>query len=54
VSATSGVTEPNGDNAVNASMYYQFDASGTVTWYNDIPAPGYTSSQYICSTNDKP
>ena len=47
------ITEPNGDNDINASMFYTFDAQGVVTAYNDIPAPGYTSDRYMCDFGDK-
>lgn len=53
VSNMTGYGEPNGDNSTTSSMFYGYSASGIVTNYNDIGAPGYTSAQYICSTNDK-
>jgi len=48
------ITEPNGDNYITASMYYGFNASGDITWYNDISNPGYNSPFFICDTRDKP
>jgi len=47
------ITEPNGDNGVTSSMYYTWDVNGVVTWYNDIVAPGYTSTQFMCDFGDK-
>jgi cysteine-rich repeat protein len=47
------ITEPNGDNDINASMYYTFDAQGVVTGYNDIVFPGYTSATFMCDFGDK-
>ncbi|TNF27919.1 MAG: hypothetical protein EP329_18850, partial [Deltaproteobacteria bacterium] len=53
VSERTNITEPNGDNNTDSSMYYGFDASGNVSWYNDIPSPGYTSSRFMCDTGDR-
>ena len=47
------ITEPNGDNGVTSSMYYDFLAGGVINWYNDIVAPGYTSNRYMCDFGDK-
>ncbi|MEZ4453909.1 MAG: fibrinogen-like YCDxxxxGGGW domain-containing protein [Nannocystaceae bacterium] len=47
------ITEPNGDNDVNASMYYSWNMDGTENWHNDIPAPGYTSQRFMCDFGDK-
>ena len=47
------VTEPNGDNDVDGSMQYGYDASGNITWYNDIPNTlegGYRAANYLCSS----
>lgn len=47
------VTEPNGDNDVDRSMQYGYDAGGNVTWYNDlenINAGGYNEANYMCSS----
>ena len=47
------ITEPNGDNGVTSSMYYDFQAGGVINWYNDISAPGYTSARFMCDFGDK-
>lgn len=47
------ITEPNGDNDLTASMYYGFDNNGALSWFNDIPAPGYTSERFMCDVQDK-
>ncbi|MBN2798033.1 MAG: putative metal-binding motif-containing protein [Deltaproteobacteria bacterium] len=52
VSNLTTITEPNGDNCTTCSMYYAFNSSGDVTWYNDVSA-GYTSRYYICQVGDK-
>ena len=46
------ITEPNGDNDLDGSMEYGYDASGNITWYNDIPNShqgGYQFPNYVCS-----
>jgi len=43
------VSEPNGDNKANESMYYTFLSDGTIDHYNDI-TDGYTSSYFVCSS----
>ena len=54
VSDRTNITEPNGDNAVDSSMYYSWasDLSGA-SWYNDINAPGYSSPYALCQVGDK-
>ena len=52
VSERVDITEPNGDNEPGSSMYYAWE-SGAVVWYNDIPAPGYTSERFMCDVQDK-
>jgi hypothetical protein len=47
------ITEPNGDNTTTASMYYSWQSDGTVSWYNDIVSPGYTSQYFMCDVGDK-
>jgi flagellin-like protein len=42
------ITEPNGDNCVTGSMYYDWAGPGNVNWYNDINCPGYTSTRILC------
>jgi hypothetical protein len=53
VGDTTSITEPNGDNDTDSSMYYLWNADGTVSWYNDIYSPGYTSQYFICDVGDK-
>jgi hypothetical protein len=45
--------EPNGDNDVNSSMDYTFDADGIVTAYNDTRWPGGSSEHFLCSRGNK-
>jgi len=44
--------EPNGDNHVNASMYYWWNGNGLSNLYhwNDVPSPGYRHNRYLCSS----
>ncbi|MCB9743673.1 MAG: hypothetical protein H6740_13820 [Alphaproteobacteria bacterium] len=54
VGSNTGITEPNGDNDTNASMYYSWDTSTyAISWYNDIPRPGYASQYFMCQEGDK-
>lgn len=53
VSERTDITEPNGDNDINSSMYYSWLSGARVQWYNDIPMPGYTSRYFMCDTADK-
>lgn len=53
VSDRTDITEPNGDNDTTASMFYNFDSSANIIWYNDIPSPGYTSERFMCDVQDK-
>jgi len=46
------ISEPNGDNGVDGSMRYVWNANGTINTYNDITA-GYTSTRFLCQ-NDVP
>ena len=48
-----GGFEPNGDNNVIGSMYYQWQANGDIQWHNDIPGDGYSSSFFMCDVGDK-
>ena len=47
------ISEPNGDCGTTSSMYYGFNSDGSISWYNDIPTPGYTSARFMCDTADK-
>ncbi len=42
------ITEPNGDNCEDGSMYYSWNGDGSINWYNDINCPGYTSTRFMC------
>ena len=53
VSDRTNITEPNGDNNTTSSMYYGWLSGARIDWYNDIPAPGYTSRYFMCDTADK-
>jgi cysteine-rich repeat protein len=53
VHAVNNISEPNGDNSVTGSMYYQWQGNGAIQWHNDIAGAGYTSSRYMCDTADK-
>lgn len=53
VSNRTDITEPNGDNNTSSSMYYGWDNNGNISWYNDIPNPGYTSERFMCDVQDK-
>ncbi len=53
VSSRRNITEPNGDNDPRASMYYSWAGNNEVSWYNDIPYPGYTSFYFMCDVGDK-
>jgi len=48
VGSTSAISEPNGDNCVTGSMSYSWNPDGTISWYNDISCPGYTSTRFLC------
>ncbi len=52
VTDRSDISEPNGDNNITSSMYYTFQPSGEINGYNDINAPGYGSTRFICDTGD--
>lgn len=46
------ITEPNGDNDTDGSMIYTYDASGNISWYNDIAnltTGGQKASTFACS-----
>jgi cysteine-rich repeat protein len=49
----SSITEPNGDNNVIGSQYYQWQVDGNIQWHNDIPGNGYSSDRYMCDVADK-
>jgi hypothetical protein len=53
VSDSIAKTEPNGDNCLTGSMYYSWNADGSVNLYNDIACPGYTSERFMCDVGDK-
>jgi hypothetical protein len=53
VSASTAISEPDGDNDILSSMAYSFDSSGVVTDYTDTAAPGATSNRFICSATDE-
>ncbi|MCA9662271.1 MAG: hypothetical protein KC486_28285, partial [Myxococcales bacterium] len=53
VHAVNNITEPNGDNNVIGSMYYQWQANGDIQWHNDIPGNGYSSDRFMCDFGDK-
>lgn len=46
-------TEPNGDCSTDASMTYEWTGAARLGYMNDIPSPGYTSTQFMCDTADK-
>ena len=46
------ISEPNGDNDVDSSMYYDWNSDNTIHWYNDIVSPGYKSKGFICMSPD--
>ncbi len=52
VHAVNNISEPNGDNNVTGSMYYQWN-NGNIQWHNDIGGAGYTSAYYMCDVGDK-
>jgi cysteine-rich repeat protein len=52
VHAVNNISEPNGDNNVAGSMYYQWN-NGNIQWHNDIGGSGYTSAYYMCDVGDK-
>jgi cysteine-rich repeat protein len=52
VHAVNNISEPNGDNNVTGSMYYQWN-NGNIQWHNDIGGAGYTSAFYMCDVGDK-
>jgi|GEM_PF-3400975 len=53
VSELAAVAEPDGDNAVDASMAYAFDGGGAATSWTDSPSPGATAARFICGDVDK-
>ena len=53
VHEVNNISEPNGDNNVIGSMYYQWQANGDIQWHNDIPGNGYSSLFYMCDVGDK-
>ncbi len=54
VSARTNISEPNGDNDTNASMYYNWDTNSyEISWYNDLVYPGYASQYFMCHVGDK-
>ena len=58
VSTRTNISEPNGDNLDDASMYYSWVVSGDnweIGHYNDIPngGIGYTSQRFMCDVGDK-
>ena len=53
VHEVNNISEPNGDNSVTGSMYYQWQNNGDIQWHNDATAPGYTSRYYMCDVGDK-
>jgi hypothetical protein len=53
VSDRTDVPNPSGDNAVDGSMYYTFDAAGDVSWYDDGPSPGFSNARFMCDLGDK-
>lgn len=46
------ISEPNGDNTTQGSMYYTWQG-GNIQWHNDIGGLGYSSSRYMCDVADK-
>ncbi len=53
VHEVNNITEPNGDNNVTASMYYQWQGNGQIQWHNDIAGNGYSSNRFMCDVGDK-
>ena len=51
VSTREDLGEPNGDNGVDASMAYFWDADGEAS-YNDTASPGATSRYFMCDVAD--
>ncbi|MCA9518053.1 MAG: hypothetical protein KC635_24105, partial [Myxococcales bacterium] len=51
VSNRTDVAEPNSDNAVTSSMFYDFDDAGNAIAWNDTEV-SYTSRYFICDTGD--
>ncbi|MCA9719820.1 MAG: hypothetical protein KC468_34455 [Myxococcales bacterium] len=46
------ITEPNGDNNVIQSMYYNWNVDASIQWHNDVTA-GYSSTRWMCDFADK-
>ena len=53
VHEVNNISEPNGDNNVAGSMYYQWQNNGDIQWHNDIGGAGYTSQYFMCDVGDK-
>jgi hypothetical protein len=53
VHAVNNISEPNGDNNVAGSMYYQWMGDGQIQWHNDIGGAGYLSQYFMCDVADK-
>ncbi len=47
------ISEPNGDNSVTGSMYYDWKPNGDIQWHNDISGNGYSSPRFMCDFGDK-
>ena len=52
VSERTDIGEPNGDNAVDASMAYAWAADGDAANYNDSASPGAASRYFMCDVAD--
>ncbi len=46
------ISEPNGDNNIVQSMYYQWNNDATINWHNDV-TNGYNSERWMCDFADK-
>ncbi|MFO7563535.1 MAG: fibrinogen-like YCDxxxxGGGW domain-containing protein [Enhygromyxa sp.] len=46
------ISEPNGDNNVNQSQYYDWNGDGDIQWHNDT-VQGFSSAYFMCDVGDK-
>jgi len=53
VSDSTVAVEPNGNNNTTMSMYYNFDASGTPTYWDDLTSTVPASTRFMCDVGDK-
>jgi hypothetical protein len=53
VSNRTDIGQPNGNNDLDGSMSYTFDANGAVVAYDDVTGAGYTSDRFMCDLGDR-